>query len=314
MKKKNANMRNANTMYAPDTKSHPPRAPAKSQSAMEYLMTYGWAILIIAVILAAFFSLGFFNQFAFAPKAQPGSCQVFRSVQGASLVGECLNYAPEYASTFGSSPYDQISVAGNFFVGNSFSVLGWVYWPSSAAIQDSSGDGVALGYIRSGTGGPDKSFGLILNNGGKWSLEFGGDDLVCGSGPSPNTWYQFGATWNSTTKLQTIWVNGLNDSCYRTSTGTLDSPGPVYIGGGANTWGSGGSFAGTLSNVQIYNNSLSPSSISALYGEGIGGDPVDLQNLVGWWPLNGNTNDYSGNNNYAIGNNGFFFNQDWYPV
>jgi hypothetical protein len=29
---------------------------------MEYLMTYGWAILIIAVVLAALFSLGVFNQ------------------------------------------------------------------------------------------------------------------------------------------------------------------------------------------------------------------------------------------------------------
>ncbi len=31
------------------------------QSAMEYLMTYGWAILIIAVVLGALFSLGIFN-------------------------------------------------------------------------------------------------------------------------------------------------------------------------------------------------------------------------------------------------------------
>jgi len=33
----------------------------KAQSAMEYLMTYGWAILIIAVILSVLFSLGLFN-------------------------------------------------------------------------------------------------------------------------------------------------------------------------------------------------------------------------------------------------------------
>ncbi len=32
-----------------------------SQSAMEYLMTYGWAILIIAVVLGALYSLGIFN-------------------------------------------------------------------------------------------------------------------------------------------------------------------------------------------------------------------------------------------------------------
>ena len=31
------------------------------QSAMEYLMTYGWAILIIAVVLGALFSLGVFS-------------------------------------------------------------------------------------------------------------------------------------------------------------------------------------------------------------------------------------------------------------
>ncbi|MGC8538128.1 MAG: hypothetical protein ACP5MZ_04090 [Candidatus Micrarchaeia archaeon] len=33
----------------------------KLQSAMEYLMTYGWAILIVAVVLAALFELGVFN-------------------------------------------------------------------------------------------------------------------------------------------------------------------------------------------------------------------------------------------------------------
>jgi hypothetical protein len=33
----------------------------RAQSAMEYLMTYGWAILIIAVVLGALFSLGVFS-------------------------------------------------------------------------------------------------------------------------------------------------------------------------------------------------------------------------------------------------------------
>ena len=33
----------------------------KLQSAMEYLMTYGWAILIIAVVLGALFALGVFT-------------------------------------------------------------------------------------------------------------------------------------------------------------------------------------------------------------------------------------------------------------
>ena len=37
-------------------------AKYKSQSAMEYLTTYGWTILIIAIIFLAFFELGIFNQ------------------------------------------------------------------------------------------------------------------------------------------------------------------------------------------------------------------------------------------------------------
>ena len=38
-----------------------PSKQQKAQSAMEYLMTYGWAILIIAVVLGALFSLGVFS-------------------------------------------------------------------------------------------------------------------------------------------------------------------------------------------------------------------------------------------------------------
>ncbi len=34
---------------------------SKAQSAMEYLMTYGWAILIIAIVMVALFALGVFN-------------------------------------------------------------------------------------------------------------------------------------------------------------------------------------------------------------------------------------------------------------
>ena len=54
---------------------------------------------------------------------------------------------------------------------------------------------------------------------------------------------------------------------------------------------------GQIANVQVYNTSLSGPEVNALYIEGIGGAPLKLQNLVGWWPLNGNANDYSGDNN-----------------
>ena len=41
----------------------------RAQSAMEYLMTYGWAILIIAVVLGALFSLHVFSSASLLPQA-----------------------------------------------------------------------------------------------------------------------------------------------------------------------------------------------------------------------------------------------------
>ena len=72
---------------------------------MEYLMTYGWAILIIAVVLGALFSLGVFNGANFAPKAPPGACQVFRpngpgSTSFINLEGVCNGELPQYIATF----------------------------------------------------------------------------------------------------------------------------------------------------------------------------------------------------------------------
>ena len=82
-----------------------------AQSAMEYLMTYGWAILIISVVLAVLFSLGVTNPLFLAPKASPGSCHVFRpDGQGSSydinLLGVCNGEIPEYVAQFnGKSSY-----------------------------------------------------------------------------------------------------------------------------------------------------------------------------------------------------------------
>lgn len=41
----------------------------KAQTAMEYLMTYGWAILIVIVVIAALYAMG-----VFTPQAAGGTC------------------------------------------------------------------------------------------------------------------------------------------------------------------------------------------------------------------------------------------------
>ena len=52
-------------------------------------------------------------------------------------------------------------------------------------------------------------------------------------------------------------------------------------------------WVGEIADVQVYNTTLDANSITAIYQEGIGGVPINLQGLVAWLPLNGNANDYS---------------------
>jgi hypothetical protein len=67
--------------------------------------------------------------------------------------------------------------------------------------------------------------------------------------------------------------------------------------------GGTGGFSGNMSNVQVYNTVLAPGQISQIYLNGLGGTPISNASLAGWYPLNGNANDYSGmSNNGAAAN------------
>jgi hypothetical protein len=81
----------------------------KAQSAMEYLMTYGWAILIIAVVLGALFSLGVFS----SGNLQGTGCRAFSGYT-------CLNpvlHGGTFTATIGQASGIQWSTANVIFVG-----------------------------------------------------------------------------------------------------------------------------------------------------------------------------------------------------
>jgi hypothetical protein len=274
----------------------------RSQSAMEYLMTYGWAILIIAIAMSALFALGVFNPSSFGPKASPGSCKVLRpdgpyTLSFISISGLCNGEPPRYVSY---STGQQLVVNHEFFQGQSFTILAWIYWPSSLDLANPGTSNGDLGYAWSGSGATsDEGFG-IFSRSDHWYLNFYGDDLECSDGPSTGKWYLFGASWNNATKQQTIWVNGVAN-CTRTSNGDLVTNEPLYLLDSAGTWDSGAYADGYVTNIQLYNTALSANQIMAIYQAGIGGVPPDLIKIEGWWPLNGNSNDYSGNNNDGSG-------------
>ena len=90
------------------------------------------------------------------------------------------------------------------------------------------------------------------------------------------------------------YINGNKTATY-TETGypNINSQ-AMYIGAGDSY------FNGSIADIQLYNITLNATQIRSLYNAGIAGAPVSYSGLVGWWPLLGSANDYSGNGN--IGN------------
>ena len=265
---------------------------SKSQSAMEYLMTYGWAILIIAIAMVALFQLGVFNGTFFAPRATAGACEVYRSVEGVNLVGQCQGELPQFVTQFNGAS-SAISIPTSYTLTNfngltQVTLVGWINTPTiiGGAIADCGYNGLSLTSYFGSTLYPT----LYINVNG---ILYGAVDP---NQISPNTWYQLAATYDGSNIR--LYVNGVLVKTTPVS-GTISNTQTQCNSGnwkiGENSYG--GYEAGYISNVQIYNASLSANEINALYLEGIGGAPIDPTHIVGWWPLNGNAQDYSGNNN-----------------
>ncbi len=270
----------------------------RSQSAMEYLMTYGWAVLIIAVVLAALVSLGAFNSALWGPRASAGSCKLFRTTAITTLEGVCNNVIPQTAAqlTSGSSSISVSSPSPSLAPTSQVSAFAWID-PAAVypAYPYSSVSFPCPGIVEYSNGAPSTGYALYLA--GDCGGTAGIRGIVEGSGSeisgaiSPNTWTFVGLTYNGVDVC--VLVNTI-PTCAAVSTTMTYASSHFYIG--QSTFGDGG-FPGSIADVQVYNTSLDANQVQALYMEGIGGVPVNLQYIVGWWPLNGDFNDYSGNGN-----------------
>jgi hypothetical protein len=283
-------------------------------------------MLIIVVAFYALYMLGVFGGGGLSSggRAAPGSCQVLRpsgagNNQLVSLNGECQGQLPQYVAYFGglsggsSVPGITIPYSSYLEVTGPLTVS---WWFSSGYPSTSNFDTEMID-----TRQPDTvAFDVQLEGGASPKLH---GDIGDGSGwittavdyPwtfSQSTWYYVTETFNSI--AWTIYVNGTS-----VATGTylpntpnfLNSDNYAILGYGSG----GGAFHGQMANVQVYSAALSANAVKALYLEGIGGAPVDLGSIVGWWPLNGNANDYSGNsddgNVVSTGGGGASFNGSW---
>ena len=278
------------------------RRRLKSQSAMEYLMTYGWAILIIAVVLGALFTLGLFNSANLAPKSPPGSCQVLRSngpgtTSYINTEGVCNNGLPQYVAQFnGASSYINLGSGIFSYTSGNFAVSFWAYdtgGSASAAISSVAFGGWPSNLFIIYVGDTISNYAVqVLWNGGYITTAAAASTIT-------NGWHFFAVTDNGGT--MNVYIDGANVAAGSVS-GTITAV-STFIGAGNDSGSPVQFFPGDISNVQVYNVSLSQNEITSLYDEGIGGAPTALPWLVGWWPLNENANDYSGNLNNGVSTN-----------
>ena len=280
---------------------------------MEYLMTYGWAILVIAVVLGVLYSLGVFNPENFAPKAQPGSCQVYRpngpeTTSFINLVGTCTNEAPQYVAQFDNpigapsgESTSHIIANSNFNDPNSpgFTITLW-YEINTPQVGTQYIDNMVS--IPGYTG---LEFISVGNNQAQIFLHRCYTDVGGLTEPYSTffngQWHFIGVSYNPSNNTYLFMLDNLS--------GTVVDSGPFGMSSGSITIGGPSGcvydepFNGKLSDIQVYNTTLGTNSIRAIYNEGIGGAPIQLQGLSDWWPLNGNANDYSGNNNNGVATN-----------
>ncbi|MGI0100750.1 MAG: LamG domain-containing protein [Candidatus Micrarchaeaceae archaeon] len=274
---------------------------------MEYLVTYGWAILIIAVVLVVLFSLGVFNPTTYLARQSPGACQVYRpfgvdTVQQINLQGFCGTSIPKFVAFFNgkNSEIDIPNQSAALIQPSGLTITAWIYTNTSQesqAVLSKASTVNDIGYVFPETTTGWNTIAFSLFAGGSWHT-------ITATYPAPDAWHFVAATYNG--EVMDIYIDGSLASSTPQSGALSYDYDNLTIG---NNMGSGW-FDGKASNVQLYNSSLGANEIRTLYIDGIGAPPLELKNLVGWWPLNGDVSDYSGNGNSGVSNN-IIFSEDW---
>jgi len=149
-----------------------------AQSAMEYLMTYGWAILIIAIVLAILFKLGVFSGASLTGTSCLGT--VGWSCSGLSLSGSGLSFT--LGQSTGSTIYNTVVACASSAGSNGYPINGIWYTAASPAASTSN---TATAAPLTGVAGPS------IPNGGTVSVSA----LPCYSSTGPITFGTIGQTF-----------------------------------------------------------------------------------------------------------------------
>ncbi|MCL4399048.1 hypothetical protein M1293_00850 [Candidatus Parvarchaeota archaeon] len=142
-------------------------------------------------------------------------------------------------------------------------------------------------------------FELALSTSGQLRFWNGSENFLSSLTVPLDSWSLVGFSVDSNNI--NLYVNGQIES-FPTSNAPQDPGDGYWIIGWQNCCGDR-DFNGSISNVQLYSSALSKTQADQLYLSGPSGSPLQNGELAGWWPLLGNANDMSGNNNNGVVNN-----------
>ena len=221
----------------------------------------------------------------------PGSMNVGT---GSDTSSSMLKVASLKAASFNAATHNIISIPGTSpALSGPMTVTMWVYWNGGPV---SGGNGAGAFTYGDYCG---KGFAILVAP--TLGMDACGSDNYASSLGLPKKKWSFVAfeiTGMSANSIRTWYLNTQNVSNKIVNSYSAPDPTLVYIGDDSvGSVGEYTDFNGSIANVQLYNTTLTANEIHNIYHEGISGAPISEQNLVGWWPLNGNMNDYSGNGN-----------------
>jgi hypothetical protein len=265
---------------------------------MKRLMIYGSIMLIIAVALGIIFQSNVPDSSSHSINDQNYTCMVLRNSTSVSLAGRCSGQLPQYVASLNKGVLQMAIADTTQSVSNSISISLWMmptnvgaarinpidkkYWAEFAITVEL--DGTLSSYQ-----GPNS------NNTAYCSRAWDGPKVQNGAWQNIVLTRSGNGTSNGTISM---YYNGNAISASQCYPGNapVSSAAPIMVGYGY----TGSGMEGLMSNIQIYNESLTANDVQTLYVEGIGGAPVLPASLIGWWPLNGNVKDYSGNGNDGV--------------
>ena len=185
------------------------------------------------------------------------------------------------------------------------SAFAWVYpsaYPTGFSMIESYGS----------SAGDGESRAMSINSAGKLCFN-GTSDNACSNFVLPlDNWSFTGYTYDSGTNI-TIYYDNASETLPLSS--VLNTPINIGCIGSwiVNNECSTDNWNGMITDVQIYNNVLTSNQIAHLYQENLGGIPINKRDIVSWWALEGNANDYTISNNSGAVSNVIYTNSTYFP-